>query len=186
MPKTITFDLPTKKTLNANNRSSNPAWEGVKVSEIRKMARSIGIDAHDDKDRARERMNVIIDEQNLISNKKRLRKKMTKAGHKEEEIVDALNALESEQSPETPSKDIEVDFMFKVFKVTVTVYGPTARKFDPPNFYPTIKAFVDGLTDSSWWDDDNFEQLVEMSFKYGGKSGIKGNYLFELTAEETS
>ena len=55
---------------------------------------------------------------------------------------------------------------------------------DPPNLYPTLKALIDGLTDASWWIDDQFANLVEVSFKYGGISGEKDHFKLTLDIEE--
>lgn len=77
----------------------------------------------------------------------------------------------------------EPEFLFDLFKITITVFAPTRRRFDPPNIYPTVKALIDGLTDVCWWSDDDFEHLLEMSFRYGGLSGNK-NYKVVLDIEE--
>jgi crossover junction endodeoxyribonuclease RusA len=69
-------------------------------------------------------------------------------------------------------------------KMTVTVYGPTARKFDPPNFWPSIKALQDGMTDARVWTDDNYDIIKELTFRYGGQSGKKGFYRFETEIED--
>lgn len=79
---------------------------------------------------------------------------------------------------------------FKMFNksnpctANVIIYSPTKRRLDPPNFYPTIKPFVDGLTDVGVWLDDNHEVIKRMSFEYGGLSGGK-RYRIELEIEKT-
>ncbi|QBX16900.1 hypothetical protein Javan291_0024 [Streptococcus phage Javan291] len=55
---------------------------------------------------------------------------------------------------------------------------------DPPNFYPTVKALVDGLTDAGIWSDDNHEVIRFMTFEYGGLSGVKGKYKIVIEVEE--
>lgn len=62
----------------------------------------------------------------------------------------------------------------------ITVFSPTKRRMDPPNFYPTVKALVDGLTDAGVWTDDNHEVIKYMTFQYGGLSGISGKYRLEM------
>ena len=32
--------------------------------------------------------------------------------------------------------------------LVVTIYAPTKRRMDPPNFYPTVKALVDGKSNN--------------------------------------
>ena len=69
-------------------------------------------------------------------------------------------------------------------KVIVTVYGATNRRLDPPNLYPTVKALIDGLTDGNLWTDDNHKVIKEMSFRYGGVSGVPKKFKFVLEVEE--
>lgn len=64
--------------------------------------------------------------------------------------------------------------------LVVTIYAPTKRRLDPPNFYPTVKALVDGLTDAGIWTDDNSEVIKFMTFKRGELSGIVGKYKIEM------
>lgn len=68
--------------------------------------------------------------------------------------------------------------------VEVIIFSPTKRRLDPPNFYPTIKAIIDGFTDGNLWPDDNYEIIKAMTFRYGGLSGIKSKYRIEIEIEE--
>lgn len=68
--------------------------------------------------------------------------------------------------------------------LVVTIHAPTKRRLDPPNFYPTIKALVDGLTDAGIWTDDNSEVIKFMTFKRGGPSEIPGKYRVRLEIKE--
>lgn len=70
---------------------------------------------------------------------------------------------------------------FPYYTIVFTVYQPERRWIDPPNFSPTSKALIDGLTDAGWWDDDNLEHSLETTFRYGGLSGIPGTYVFKMT-----
>lgn len=72
----------------------------------------------------------------------------------------------------------------KPCKVRVVVFSPTLRKYDPPNWSPTSKALLDGLTDAEFWTDDNYNIIKEVSFSHGGKSGTK-NYKIKLEIMET-
>ena len=67
--------------------------------------------------------------------------------------------------------------------VNVTFLAPTKRKYDPPNFYPTIKALIDGMTDAKVWTDDNHEVIKYMKFEHGGLSGGK-YYVVMIEIEE--
>lgn len=59
----------------------------------------------------------------------------------------------------------------KPCKVSVVIFSPTLRKYDPPNWSPTTKALLDGLTDAEFWTDDNYNIIKKVSFCHGGKSG---------------
>ena len=77
----------------------------------------------------------------------------------------ALNRKEDEQFSKDNPCNIEI-----------VIFSPTRRRLDPPNFYPTIKAILDGFTDAKFWTDDNYEIIKSMTFKYGGLSNIKSKY----------
>ena len=67
--------------------------------------------------------------------------------------------------------------------VNVKFLAPAKRKYDPPNFYPTIKALIDGMTDAKVWTDDNHEVIKFMKFEHGGLSGSK-YYVVIIEIEE--
>ena len=71
----------------------------------------------------------------------------------------------------------------KPCKVRVVIFSPTLRKYDPPNWSPTSKALLDGLTDAEFWTDDNYNIIKEVSFCHGGKSGTD-NYKIKLEIKE--
>lgn len=94
--------------------------------------------------------------------------------HVKAEITAYLRALAGKEemtehySPENPCD------------VIVTLYSPTKRASDPPNYYPTVKALLDGLTDAGLWTDDNYHIINLLAFKYGGLSGVKGTYRIDI------
>ena len=47
-----------------------------------------------------------------------------------------------------------------------------------------LKALIDGLTDGNLWTDDNHKVIKEMSFRYGGVSGVPKKFKFVLEVEE--
>lgn len=70
---------------------------------------------------------------------------------------------------------------FKKCDIKIVVFPPSARRIDPPNFYPTVKPLIDGLTDANAWDDDDWKHLTSMTFLHGGeKSGIAQVYILKL------
>ena len=60
------------------------------------------------------------------------------------------------------------------YHVTCTIELDTARRFDPPNAYPTIKALIDGMTDAGIWQDDNSDIITAMTFRRGSGKAKKG------------
>ena len=75
---------------------------------------------------------------------------------------------------------------FSHCNVRIIVYPPSNRRVDPPNFYPTVKPIIDGMTDAGVWADDDWTHLNEMTFLHGGKkSGIAQVYIlkFEINGE---
>lgn len=81
-------------------------------------------------------------------------------------------------------EDLKIDYKFNKFKVVVYVCPPTRRRLDPANFYGSVKPVIDQLTDNGWWEDDDWQHLDEMSFKYGGLSEIKSCFKFILEIQE--
>lgn len=61
--------------------------------------------------------------------------------------------------------------------IKVIVCPPTKRRMDAPNWYPTVKALVDGLTDGNLFSDDNDEVITVMSFQRGPKTTDKKYHL---------
>ena len=83
---------------------------------------------------------------------------------------------------------------FHQFEAIVHVCPPTRRRIDPPNLYPTVKPIIDagstpnptrrGEVGCGLWEDDDWTRLHEMSFRYGGLSGIQKHYKIKLTLIE--
>lgn len=67
--------------------------------------------------------------------------------------------------------------------VTLTVFTPTKRRSDPDNLQPTLKALMDGFTESNLWTDDNHEVVKFTKYQFGGLSGGKA-YRLEVEIEE--
>lgn len=67
--------------------------------------------------------------------------------------------------------------------IGVIICPPTARRMDNPNWYPTVKALVDGLTDAGVFEDDNNKIITSMTFVPGPKTDNK-KYRIELIIRE--
>lgn len=59
--------------------------------------------------------------------------------------------------------------------VVVEVCRPRANRADVGNFYPTVKAVVDGLTDYGCWVDDDDSHVVGPDLRRGpkGPAGVR-------------
>lgn len=57
--------------------------------------------------------------------------------------------------------------------MVITVKPPTRRRMDAPNWYPTIKPLVDGMTDAELFTDDNDHVITSMTFLRGPKMATK-------------
>lgn len=183
MKKTLTFNIPSEKVLNANKNMHHMQKAKI-VAYLRQFAAEIGIAHHIDIEKAQQRYETILQERHTNTEKSRTRKRLSKAGETEETILEELLKVEKNLKPELSSAETGIDFMFNFFKIRMIVCPPTRRKLDPPNLYPTLKALIDGFTDASWWADDNFTQLLEVSFRYGGLSGVPNVYKVMLEIEE--
>lgn len=67
--------------------------------------------------------------------------------------------------------------------IGVVVCPPTRRRMDAPNWYPTVKALIDGLTDAGIFDDDNNKVIRSMTFIPGPKTDNK-KYRIEIDIRE--
>lgn len=67
--------------------------------------------------------------------------------------------------------------------IGVIVHPPTNRRMDAPNWYPTVKALIDGLTDAGVFEDDNNKVVTSMTFIPGVKTKNK-KYRIELDIRE--
>lgn len=188
MIQTLVFELDKSQVLNSNNKL-HMFLHSKAVSYLRKLSAEMGMERHSDENRpaAQEKLELLYSEANLMAKQKKIRKTLIKKGKMSAEEIEAhiLAATEGMQK-EKMSKDIPVVPLFNVAKVTVITAPPTRRRMDPPNLWPTAKAILDGLTDASWWSDDDFKHVVETSFKYGGLSGKKDTFKITIQIEEVT
>lgn len=67
--------------------------------------------------------------------------------------------------------------------IVVHVCPPSSRRMDAPNWYPTVKPLVDGLTDMGMFEDDNNDVITAFTFIPGEKTTNK-KYLIILEIRE--
>lgn len=189
--RSITFDFERKDLLNSNNMPNMFIVKSQKAAKLRKIASREGVEHHplESLQQAKEKLEILQAEALLTLKKSRAVKAIKKRNNSDDielEIKETVEKLEREHREDYPvsSDDITITPLFNTFVVNVTVYSPTRRRLDPPNLYPTVKALIDGLTDASWWLDDNYDQLLEMSFRYGGISSKKNHFTIKLDIKE--
>lgn len=68
--------------------------------------------------------------------------------------------------------------------VTAVIHPKTARRFDPHNYQPTVKAAIDGLVDAGLLVDDDSKRVVSVAFRAGPKS--PQGWRVELHVEEVA
>lgn len=64
--------------------------------------------------------------------------------------------------------------------VLATINPPTNAHMDAPNWYPTIKALMDGLTDAKIFSDDNDNIVQSLTFIPGEKTE-NGKYRIDIS-----
>lgn len=67
--------------------------------------------------------------------------------------------------------------------IGVIVCPPTTRRMDAPNWYPTVKALIDGLTDAGVFKDDNNKIITSVTFIPGPVTTNK-KYRIEIVVRE--
>lgn len=60
--------------------------------------------------------------------------------------------------------------------VTATICYPTARRADPANASPTVKAILDGIVDAGVLGDDDHRHVPRVSFERGPDTKTRGLY----------
>lgn len=67
--------------------------------------------------------------------------------------------------------------------ICICVCPPTKRRMDAPNWYPTVKALIDGLTDAGIFEDDN-DKVITSHLFYRGPVTANKKYRIELDVRE--
>lgn len=68
--------------------------------------------------------------------------------------------------------------------VIVTIHPPTKKRMDPPNWYPTIKALLDGMVDRGVFTDDNSDVIKQFTFEQGDLYHKPNTYKITITVKE--
>lgn len=184
---TLVFTIPVKDTLNSNRMPRNTFVKSKTASLLRQLGAREGIVHHSTPEKAQRKYDLLLAERDVLQRKANMVKKLRKKKVDDAHIDSCVAELVAEHSALTPASSVEVDYMFTRFTVDVEVSSYNKAIFDPPNFYPTVKPIIDGLTDTSWWADDNFHYLTAMTFTAGEpQPELNKEYMFTMTFTETT
>lgn len=104
--------------------------------------------------------------------------------HVKAELTAHLRKLSTEIALQTYEKSKRTRFSEnRPCYIGVVVCPPTKRRMDAPNWYPTVKALIDGLTDAEVFEDDNNKVITSMTFIPGPKTENK-KYRIEIVIRE--
>lgn len=189
----LRFEATAKECLNSNSMPNAIYMKSRMSNHIKSMAHELAVTNHKNPELSRRYLKSKLSYQELVKAKSKAAKDFNKKHKKQAPTQSHRDDLDSHfkrisdemeihsELIETLSENKDELFMYRKFFVNVVVYGPNARKFDPPNFYPTIKPFIDGLTDAGWWEDDNYSIQVMTSFCYGGiRRNDRNAYTFDV------
>lgn len=182
----IIFALTSKEVLNSNSLPNNTFLLGKTKRAVREKGALFGSTWHTRPHLAiaSVELSEILKEKNYL--KTQIRKGLNKEkvptfeqlpfledvdAQYEDEVFALQNILDSE-------KDDSL-YLYDSCTISVGCSPPTKRIVDPPNFYPTIKPLVDGLTDALWWEDDNFNYITSTEFHYVKPNKSK-QYVFHV------
>ena len=68
--------------------------------------------------------------------------------------------------------------------ISAAIGLPTARRFDPPNSSPTVKAAIDGVVDAGVLADDSSKHVTAVTFCRDHCRTERGRYRLTLTITE--
>lgn len=72
-------------------------------------------------------------------------------------------------------------------RVTASIGYPTAGRADPSNAAPTVKAVLDGITDSAGgWADDDSDHVISVAYVRGPETQRRGVYRVVIEIEEVA
>lgn len=185
MHKQLTFLLDKNQVLNSNTyKSLHWAVKGKKTEYLRNAAINEGLKHHDANniEAVNNQLDYLKDLADQAIAKSRRTKALQKSGLSAKEIKEKV----AEEFAEEEIKRVgdAPEMLFNQFSILVTVCPPTRRRIDPVNLYPSVKAIIDGLTDSAWWEDDDNKHLLQISFRYGGLSGEKDTFKLVMDVSE--
>lgn len=198
----LIFTIPSTQKLSSNE-THHPQVKAKKAAWIKNMAYETGL-KHlpvEQQEPVKQRKTLIDSEENNKIIKGRIKRRVNKnlkAEHdknypKEKykantKLIQELVDKEYDTlglSLDTRPGDIPIDYVYDKVKITVRVSNPTTHLIDPPNFYPTVKPIIDGLTFAGYWKDDNWNHIKQVIFEYDEEKSEKGYYTFTFILEET-
>lgn len=183
----VSFDK--KEVLNSNSIPGNNFFLAKLKKDIRTQAATCGSLWHPQSvySEGAVELSRIIGERNAAKSK--ARKEMNKDGIPAEQQQLVFREIEQDYTEIIADlkgfKDENVKYLYDKCAIKIGVSPPSKRRIDPPNMYPTVKPFIDGLTDAGWWEDDNYNYIISTEFHYVKPNPYK-SYVFHFTIENRS
>lgn len=187
MRQEISFEIDSSQILNANV-SKHPMVKSKIASALRNMGSEAGIEMHpegDSRELAKKHLVAVRQRENFVMLKKRAKARLKKGSKMTEKELNAqVEETYKDEKPNIAPEDVGAKYLFSKYKTTITVSPPTKRRLDPPNLYLTVKPLIDGMTDAAVWEDDSFDYMEEMSFRYGGATGKASKFVIRILVED--
>lgn len=182
--RTLVLDIPRPSVLSSNVDVHFRVKPKL-IRQLRQVAIENGLAFHseDEVKAVKKRLVALQERTDWQTKKSNLSKTLKKKGLSKAEIDEKLLEVIGSNATYDVANAITVPYLYEKARVRVLIGNTVNRDFDPPNFWPTIKAITDGLTDCAWWKDDNYNHLTEISFGYGERSDAKGHYRFQIIVE---
>lgn len=187
---TLIMPFKVKEILNSNSLPKNDFFLSKLKKNLRKYASYYGARWHSDPFLS----SINCEYVELLGQKKlakaRARKEMNKDKISKDDQLLVLKSIDDSFADSIDDFEsilvdtVDDNFLYDKCVLSVGVSPPTKRLCDPPNYYPTVKPIVDGLTDSLWWKDDNFNHIKSTEFHYL-PTIFKNYYTFKINIKKT-
>ena len=143
---TLEFCLSQKEIINSNMTFKHFMQKAVMVDNLRSKSAETGSLKHPQSELVCKYLEDLDTEKKNAAARNRLMKSLKKDKDiTQEEIDREIALLESTMDTEpslSPEERSIIQPLFSHFGVSVTVCPPTRRRLDPPNLYPTVKAWM--------------------------------------------
>lgn len=167
----VTASFTGKEILNSNSMPRNTFILSKRKKAIRTSLANWGSYWHTDSVDAMAAVELSRLQAEKSRAKSSARKEMNKDKVPTTEQDEVFALIEKDFAPHISDLELAEDklkglYLYDSCSLSVGVSPPSKRIIDPPNFHPTLKPFIDGLTEALWWEDDNFNYITSTEFHH--------------------